>query len=72
MAAEYPIQKSVEKQVTDVSGVAKLDDDDDNGEKADKNLIPLHYAAWYNKLEAVKSLLEYGAGTVSKKKKKKT
>ena len=67
MAAEYLIQESVEKQVTDISEAAKLDDDDDKGEKADKNLIPLHYAAWYNKLEAVKSLLKYGAGIVSEK-----
>ena len=57
-------QTSIEKQIPDITGIARLDDED-NGEEADKNLIPLHYAAWYNKLEAVKSLLQYGAGIVT-------
>ena len=62
MATEYLLQASVENQVTDISGTAGLDDG--NGEEPDKNLKPLHYAAWNNKLEAVKSLLNYGAGKI--------
>ena len=39
MAADYLIQTSIEKQVQDITGIARLDDEN-NGEEADKNLIP--------------------------------
>ena len=63
MATEYLLQASIENQVADITGSAGLDDD--NGEEPDKNLKTLHYAAWNNKIEAVKSILKYGAGNLS-------
>ena len=62
MATEYLLQASVENHVTDITASAGLNDD--SGEEPDKNLKPLHYAAWNNKIEAVKSLLKYGAGNL--------
>ena len=63
MATEYLLQASVENQVADITGSAGLDDN--SGEEPDKNLKALHYAAWNNKIEAVKSILKYGAGNLS-------
>ena len=31
-------------------------------ERDEAKMTPLHYAAWYNKLEVVETLLQHGAG----------
>ncbi len=41
----------------DESGIA-----DEDGEESDKNLLPLHCAAWYNRLRKLKWLLKNGTG----------
>ena len=62
MATEYLLQKSFDAQVKDVSEIVGISDNNEAKEEAGESLIPLHYAAWNNKLEAVQSLIKYGAG----------
>ncbi len=57
-AGSYLVQKSVERHVSEMKMISGLDEE--GAEKS--NLPPLHYAAWYNKQEAVEMLLKMGAG----------
>ncbi len=65
MASEPLLDKPLSSRLSDgvggdTVGAGVLTED--SGEQADKNLAPLHYAAWYNRLDAVTALLQQGAG----------
>ena len=57
----YLLKRAIDGQVSDLKRLLGLKEasveDRDN-----ENLTALHYAAWYNKAEAVDMLIGYGAG----------
>ena len=58
----YLVKRAIDRQVSDLQALVGVDEVDLD-EHDEMNLSPLHYAAWYNKPDAVHKLIQYGAGT---------
>ena len=57
----YLLKRAIEWQVSDLQRMLGMKEVRVN-ERDDNQMEPLHYAAWYNKHEAVEMLIKHGAG----------